>query len=177
MHCLLSCGLRKNPAGKKPLHACKLCVACRVDDMWRRAKHRSGGGLVRLGNETVRARRCRADLPVSLLASRVAWFLRARRRGVCLRGAAEDRDAPPVLLTRPGQGCRKPPCVYVCVSQCPLLQPQVVYVRLLMHSAAINVARGGKKEALHVDAFVWVFQNHLTVCLCRAGLAYARVCI
>lgn len=27
-----------------------------------------------------------------------------------------------------------------------------------MHSAAINVARGGKKEVLHVDAFVWVFR-------------------
>lgn len=36
---------------------------------------------------------------------------------------------PRLSLTRPGQGWVKPLCVYVCVSQCPLLQPQVVYFR------------------------------------------------
>lgn len=146
--------------------------------MWRRAKRRSGGGLVRLGNETVRARRYRADLPVSLLASRVARFLPSTaERRLCARGRGGSRRTSSSPDTARGQGCVKPPCVCVCVSQCPLLQPQVVYVRLLMHSAAINVARGGGKRSSARRCICLGFSEPLTVCLCRAGLAYARVCI
>lgn len=78
-------------------------------------------------------------------------------RRLCARDDTLERDAPPVLLTRPGRGCVKPPCVYVCVSQCRLLQPQVVYVRLLMHSAAINVARGGEKKKLCTSMHLFGF--------------------
>lgn len=84
------------------------------------------------------------------------------------RSRPRECDTPRVLLTRPGLGWVKPPwnpCVYVRVSLCLLLQPQVVYVRVLMHSATINIARGGKKKPCML-MHLFGFSESLTGCLC-----------
>lgn len=123
-------------------------------------------GRVWLGNKIPRARRCRVDLPVSLLASRVACFLHAERRGVCVRGAMWEWTESQVTAmevwytsssydpagTGLGETTMKP--LYVSASVCAHYYSH----RLFMSGYWCILQQlpwpGGEKEALHVDAFV-----------------------